>query len=187
MKNDRIENKNENRYYGGHIFEKIIINQNNQINFTANNAMQKELKYLTQKECEIITKLRTEHINLNHYLCTMGIIKSEHGYKCRFCNAPETVDHYLMDCPGVKEKMHQKLHKKNVDYDLLRNKLRKDLKKTTVFFRNPLNFNTINILFPHTWQRRIHGRKRSSNWNRDGTYYRAQILKHVAKFVITRI
>ena len=58
------------------------------------------------------------------------------------------------------------------------------LRKVTVFFRNPLNFNTINILFPHIWQRRIHGRKRSSNWNRDGTYYRAQILKQVAKFVI---
>ena len=44
-----------------------------------------------------------------------------------------------MDCLGVKEKMHQKLYKNNVDYDLLRNKLRKNLKKTTVFFRNPLN------------------------------------------------
>ena len=30
----------------------------------------------------------------------------------------------------------------------------------------------------------IHGRNKSNNWNRDGTYFRAQILKHVAKFVI---
>ena len=30
--------------------------------------MKKELEYLSQKECEIIMKLRTEHINLNQYL-----------------------------------------------------------------------------------------------------------------------
>ena len=149
-----------------------------------NKDMSKELKYLTQHECEIITKLRTEHINLNHYLFTMGIIKHKHGYKCKYCNAPETVDHYLMDCRGVGNEMHQDLYKKNVDYDILRNKLRKDLRKTIIFFKNPLNFNTINILFPHIWQRRIHGRKRSKNWSRDVTYYRAQILKHVAKFVV---
>ena len=110
MKNDRIINQNKNRYYGGHIFERMIINHNNQINYKPNNDMRKKLKYLTQKECEIITKLRTEHVNLNHYLFTMGIIKREHGYKCKFYNAPETVDHYLMDCPGAQDEMIKDLH-----------------------------------------------------------------------------
>ena len=105
----------------------------------------------------------------------MNIIKEEHGYKCRRCNTPETVDHFLMDCWGVKNEMHQKLRKNNVDYSICRMKLRKNLRKTTTFCKNPLNFNTINILFPHTWQRCIHGRKKSSNWNRDGTYFRVCI------------
>ena len=38
-------------------------------------CLREELKYLTQKECEIIIKLRTEHVKLNHYLFTIGIIK----------------------------------------------------------------------------------------------------------------
>ena len=124
MKKDRLINNNKNRYYGGHIFEKMVINQNNQVNYNQNNDMRKELRFLNQKECEIITKLRTEFINLNHYLFTMGIINRENGYKCKHCNVPETVDHYLIDCPGVKEKMHQGLHKNNVDYNILRNKFK---------------------------------------------------------------
>ena len=162
MKQDRINNHNKNRYYGCHNFEKIMIDHNNNVSY-GNKDMRKELRYLSQKEVEIITKSRTEHINLNHYLFTMNVIKGKYGYKCRFCNASETVDHFLIDCPGVQEEMHQKLHKNNIDYEKCRIKLRKNLRRTTIFFKNPLNFNTINILFPHTWQRRIHGKKRNSN------------------------
>ena len=63
MRNDRINNNNMNRYYGCHNFEKIIINHNNNVSNKCKD-MKKELVYLSQKECEVITKLRTEHINL---------------------------------------------------------------------------------------------------------------------------
>ena len=73
MRNERIENQNENRYFGCHNFEKAMIDERN---FTRNrnNHMKNELNYLNQKESEIITKLRTEYINLNHYLFSMGVI-----------------------------------------------------------------------------------------------------------------
>ena len=182
MRNDRIENQNENRYYGCHNFEKAIIDESN---FTRNknNDMKNELKYLNQKECEVITKLRTEYINLNHYLFSMGVIKHEKGYNCRHCKVPETVDHFLMKCPGVTEKMHQKLHKNNVNYNMHRLILQRKLRKITVFFKNGLNFTVQNILFPHIWQRRIIGGGRNKNWTRDGLYFRVQILKAVVKFV----
>ena len=70
MKNDRLNNNNINRYYGCHNFEKILIDHNNYV-LNKSKDMKKELEHLSQKECEIITKLRTEHINLNHYLYTM--------------------------------------------------------------------------------------------------------------------
>ena len=114
----------------------------------------------------------------------MGIKKGEKDYNCRFCKVPETVNHYLMDCPGVTNPMHIKLNRKNANFDNHRWKLQKELRKISVFFKNGLNFSVQNILFPHIWQRRIHGRKRSTNWNRDGVYFRSQILKAVAKFVI---
>ena len=183
IRKDRIENKNKNMYHGGNIFENAII-EHNIFARNRNNDMKKELAYLSQKECEIITKLRTERINLNHYLFSMGIKKGKHDYKCKRCNVPETVDHFLMKCRGVTDKMHVKLNKNNVNYDIERLKLRKELRKISIFFKNGLNFSTQNILFPHIWQRRISGRKRSDNWNRDGTYFRAQILKAVAKFVL---
>ena len=63
-------------------------------------ALVRKLDFLTQKECEIITKLRTEHANLNHYLFTMGIVND---FNCKWCKGPqilvpETVDHFLIDC-----------------------------------------------------------------------------------------
>ena len=70
IKKDRIENQNKNMYNGCHNFENAIIENNNCIR-SRNSDMKNELKYLTQQECEIITKLRTEHSNLNHYLFTM--------------------------------------------------------------------------------------------------------------------
>ena len=63
-----------NRYHGCHNFENLIINAQNYVS-GRNKDMKNELKYLTQKECEM--KLRTEHINLNHYLYTMGIVRAD--------------------------------------------------------------------------------------------------------------
>ena len=142
--------------------------------------MKDELKYLTQKECEIITKLRTEYINLNHYLFSIGQIET---YKCKYCKHPETVDHYLLHCPGCTKPVDQTLHKNNVRYDGHRNVLKKELRKITSFFRQAINFTSENMLFPHIWQRKLTGKNNNDKWNRDGIYYRAQILKSVAKFV----
>ena len=114
----------------------------------------------------------------------MNIIKHEKGYNCKYCkNIPETVDYFLIKCPGVTDEMHQKLNKNNVDYNKRRLIVRKRLRKIAVFFKNEFNFTVQNILFPHIWQRRIHGCKNSNNWTRNGLYLRVQILKAVVKLV----
>ena len=96
--------------------------------------------YLSQCECEIITKLRTEHINLNHYLYTMNIVDD---YNCKWCVSPqtivpETVDHFLLDCSGCRNEMLRSLHKNNVEYDEFRNNLKRKLKKISSFFKYPI-------------------------------------------------
>ena len=187
MKNDRLNNNNMNRYYGCHNFEKIMIDHNNNVSNMCKD-MKNEMKFLSQKECEIITKLRTEHINLNHYLYTMGIVDD---YNCKWCKkplsniiVPETVDHFLLDCGGCQDEMIKSLNKNNIPYDEHRNSLKRELKRISSFFKYPNNFNVQNILFPHVWQRRINGTNNRQNWNRNGTYYRVQILKAVVKFVV---
>ena len=65
----------------------------------------------------------------------------------------------------------------------MQNQLEKRIKKNNCIFKNTLNFNVANILFPHTWQRQIHGRKRSII-GIEMALICAQILKRVAKFLI---
>ena len=67
------------------------------------------MEYLSQKECEIIVKLRTEYINLNQYL---HHIKYHSDGQCRHCKVQETVSHFLIDCVGFKDSMH--LHGKGI-------------------------------------------------------------------------
>ena len=169
---------------GCHNFEKLLIDCNNNV-CNIYKDTKKELEYLSQRECEIITKFRTEHINLNHYLYTMGIVND---YNCKWrvkpqIIAPETVYHFLLDCGGCQNDMLKSLHKNNVPCNIFRNKLKRELKKITPFFKCPSKFAVQNILFHHIRQRRINGTNRNQNWDRDGTYYRVQILKAVVKFV----
>ena len=99
----------------------------------------------------------------------------------------ETVDHYLMDCTGYRSEMIRSLYKHNMDFNIIRNKLRNKLRKIDVFFKNKRNFNTINILFPHTWQRRIISYQKDNQmkteWKKIRLRKRVAILKAVVEFV----
>ena len=39
-----------------------------------------------------------------------------------------------------------------MDYDIIRSRFRKSLRKISIFFKEQKNFNIINILFPQVWQ-----------------------------------
>ena len=57
-------------------------------------------------------KLRTEFINLNHYLHN---INYHSDGMCDHCNTPETVAHFLIDCEGYRLILSQFFHKfKNI-------------------------------------------------------------------------
>ena len=121
--------------------------------------MKKELEFLTQRECSFIMKLRSEYVNLNHYL---HHINYHADGMCDHCNVPETVTHFLMDCYGYKKSVELSLHKDNVDFTIRRCKMRKKLKRIAIFFKYEQNFNVNNILFPHTWLK--DSTKNEKNW-----------------------
>ena len=178
--------KDKERYYGDGIFEKSIIEANNIIS-NRTNDMKKELKYLSKQDCEIITKLRMEQINLNDYL---HFIDGKLCNECRHCsklgnNVSETVDHYLMDCPGFTDPAIRSLNRNNIDFNVERNKFKKKLRKIDMFFKNPQNFSSVNILFPHTWQRKLGKPDKNDKNDRDNKTVakRIEILKAVIQFV----
>ena len=146
-----------------------------------NNEMKNELKFLNKNECEIIMKLRTEYINLNNYRNYIG--DHETG-NCRHCNVQETVSHYLIDCPGFTNRIELDLFINNKNFTILRNKMKKELRKITVFFKQEINFNARNILFPHIWQ--LKPKRKDENYQQTiekNLNKRVKILKQIAKFV----
>ena len=147
--------------------------------------MKKELKYLSRQDCEIISKLRMEQINLNDYL---HYIDNKLCNECKHCSGKEkkvieTVDHYLIECSGFKNPVIRSLNHSNIDFNVERNKLRKKLRKIDVFYKNPRNFNSINILFPHTWQRKLGRPNQGVDNDKKRTEKRVQILKAIVQFV----
>ena len=170
----------ENRYIGDGIFIRSIVNFDYKIN-NRTNEMKKELEFLTKRECSIIMKLRSEYVNLNHYL---HHINYHADGMCDHCNVAETVTHFLMDCYGYKKSVELSLHKDNVDFTIPRCKMRKKLKRIAIFFKYEQNFNVNNILFPHTWLKDPN--KNEENWyeiRKKNLEKRVEILKTVITFV----
>ena len=183
---DSFEVKQEYMYKGDLLFQKMMIN--NRLEITKiDSKMLNELKYLNRKESEIICKLRTERINLNGYLYHVNKHNDGTCQHCSYGNfsAAETVSHFLIDCPGFTNQALIKLHKRAVNYNIVRNRLRRNLRKLDPFFRQPINFTIQNILFPHMWQIQPSyddkDRKKKLQKNLEK---RANILKVVARFVI---
>ena len=134
------------------ILHKLIINNDN-IRFTTN-VMRNELRYLKPFEAKIINKLRTEHVNLNHYKYHRYKDPTANFGNCIHCNRAETVEHYLIDCNGVTDKLQLDLNPNAINYNAMRNIFKFRLKSLSIFFKNPMNFTTRNILFPHCLQRK---------------------------------
>ena len=97
--------------------------------------MKDELEYFNQKECEIIMKLRTEYINLNHYL---HHVNYHTDGKCQHCGVAETVSHFLIDCKGSSEAIAS-LHKDNINYKNARHQMRKRLRDIAIFHKDEKN------------------------------------------------
>ena len=71
-----------------------------------------------------------------------------------------------------------------MDYNIIRAKFRKELRKISIFFKEEKNFNILNILFPQIWQREP---KKTNPHYRDikekNIDREIQILKCVVRFV----
>ena len=104
---------------------------------------------------------------------------------CKYCNVPETVEHYLIDCncPGQKKKTLE-LNPCNTNYNACRNILKYKLKKIDSFFKNRCNFNVVNLLFPHIWQ--VKPLRKDKNYKikiTNGINRRIYIFREIIEFV----
>ena len=170
----------KNIYTGNMILHKYFVDFDG-VNYDIkrrSNAIMNSLKFLKQYECEIINKLRTEHINLNDY--KKKRFDDTNG-KCKYCNVKETVSHFLLDCPG---NAFEDRNNFEVDYIKCRWRLRKELKRISIFFKYEHNFNCKNLLFPHVWQ--DIPRKSNPNYNKikeDNERRETAILRAVVRYV----
>ena len=175
---------NSNLYVGKTLFHKMMLGHKGYLN-NSTNDMKNELKYLKPYEASIITKLRTECINLNGYKY-FRFQDDNNGYyeMCRYCNVPETVEHYLIDCPGQTKQITLKMNTLDTNYNASRNILKFKLKRIDSFFKNRANFNAINILFPHYWQ--LKPKRNDENYKiklENGLKRRIYIFKEIIEFV----
>ena len=102
-------------------------------------------------ESEIINKLRSECINLSGYNYKKFRCGDSTG-KCIYCKVEERVKHFILDYPGSKNECVNYKNEYEMDYDEIRNNLKKELTKQAIFFKQESIFNIINLLFPHVWQ-----------------------------------
>ena len=148
----KMNNLDVNYCKGNMIFYKMLFGHDNILK-TISNEMKDELKFLKPYEASIITKLRTECINLNDYKYFRFDDHNNGKYEmCKYCNVPETVEHYLIDCPGQQKKSALEMNSWETNFDACRNIFKSKLKRIDSFFKNRANFNVVNLLFPHTWQ-----------------------------------
>ena len=116
-----------------------------------------------EKEClefietAMITRMRTEHIELNLY---KYVIFGIGDGNCDLCECYETVRHFLCDCKK---------------YDQERKILRDELLKYNKIYKHKQFFNAKRILFPH-----LNQREKKKQWNVDK---RVMILKNVCLYM----
>ena len=170
----------DNIFLGGMIFHKLVINDGVHI-LNGNSNMRNELKYLKPFEAGIICKLRTEHINLNSY---KSFRFGDTNGLCRYCNVYESVEHFLIDCPGQSNILSLALNWMDCDYNICRNKLKSRLKRIDIFFKNKSHFTVSNLLFPHSWQKRPYRSDPNYKIKCDAQLLRrVRILQEVINFV----
>ena len=58
-----------------------------------------------------------------------------------------------MKCHGTQNEYSNFYNENEIDYDTIRIKFRKELRKISIFFKEEKNFDIINILFPQIWQK----------------------------------
>ena len=104
----KTNNLDENYYKGNMIFYNMLFGHNNILR-KITNEIKNELKYRKPYEASIITKLRTECINLNGYkYFRFNDHNNGKCELCKYCSTSETVKHYLIDCPGQQINLHWK-------------------------------------------------------------------------------
>ena len=86
--------------------------------------------------------------------------------------------------PGSKNDFVNYFNKNENDYDNIRTKLKQELQKQAIFFKEEKNFNVLNLLFPHIWQQ--NPRKTNPEYHQiieKNKIREVEVLKCVVRFV----
>ena len=119
-----------------------------------------EMPFLSRSETGVITRLRTEHIDLNVYNNVIYAKGTQTDMNCEECARYETVRHYLLDCKR---------------YDVQRKEFIDELKNISVEFEKETNLNVMRILFNYKYQKKP--------FKKENIEIRVEILKAVCKYV----
>ena len=119
-----------------------------------------EMSFLSRSETGVITRLRTEHIDLNVYNSVIYAKGTKTEMNCEECGRYETVRHYLLDC-----------NKYEKERDVFIN----ELKDISVEFEKETNVNVMRILFNYKYQKKP--------YERDNIEIRVAILRAVCRYV----
>ena len=119
-----------------------------------------EMPFLSRSETGVITRLRTEHIDLNVYNNVIFAKGTQTEMNCEECGRYETVRHYLLDC----EK-----------YESQRQEFINELKNISMEFEKENNINIMRILFNYKYQKKP--------YKQENIEIRVEILKAVCKYV----
>ena len=120
----------------------------------------KEMALMSRSETGVITRLRTEHIDLNVYNNIIFAKGTQTSMNCNECKRYETVRHYLLDCKKYKQQ---------------RKDLIEELKDISDEFVIRKNQNVRRILFNFKYQEKP--------YELENIEIRVKILKAVCKYV----
>ena len=141
---------------------KLTVNSKLMVKLRKTKHIMKELLHLSKSESAILTRLRTEHISLNHYKNVVRT-KSLHSTtsKCDCGHEKETVTHYLLHCKQFKKE---------------RIEMWDNICLIDEFFKKKCNRNINNLLFYFKKQEKAHLRSKID--------IRVSIIKEILKFII---
>ena len=158
------------------LFEEMLINNEYQSIRNQSNIFKNELRYLNHRECEILTKLRTEYINLGYFKYEF-FPRDNPSSCCMECHCKDDLMHFFWDCNINSIDKHR--------IDHLRNKFIRKLKNIDSHFRFGNNRNMMDLLFPHTWLNKIFDKKLNFKYDMNIVMSKKiKIYKLISKFVL---
>ena len=115
---------------------KISINSRYMNNQRVGKHFIKEYNLLSRSEVGIITRLRTQHIELNYYTNIIYAKGEQTSSLCKCGKSKETVYHYLMECENYSKERKEMWDTIELIDEYFKNKSNKTIKKLLFYYKD---------------------------------------------------